>query len=551
MLLMTSPVEYRFRNLPADGVMAGPPFLQLPEEEWPKDVTAGTKPQEDVMERRTVKVCAAAAIKVEEAIDPTRFSTWRRLVRVTAWIQRLAEKIRLRRHDQHGREGPLDTDELQKAETFWVKNAQEDLTRRFLKGDFKTLSPFIDDEKVIRVGGRIDKAIVSYETKHPALLPSNHWISLLLIRHAHQYGHNGAATTTAKVRRKYWVLKAHKISKRIKSQCAFCHEMAKRCETQVMADLPQIRLAPFNSPFYYTSCDYFGPINVKIGRNKTSKHYGVIFTCLNTRAVHLELAVDCSTMEFIQVLRRFFSIRGYPAVILSDNGTQMVGAARELREMTQGLDAKTLKEFCEEKGIKWIFTTPAAPHQNGCAEALVKTCKSALKKAIGEQTLTPFELYTCLLEVGNLVNQRPIGRVPNDPDDGAYLCPNDMLLGRATSEVPQGPFKDTGNPRHRVEFVQRIVDSFWKRWNRDVLPTLLPTKKWNVHHIKYTVPGDKRGAQILPKQRIMDESSKRTYVSTGNTPHKPKEKRAKRTSTGASRRKLDTWENSLLKVFPA
>jgi len=428
-----------------------------------------------------VKVCAAAAIKVEEAIDPTRFSTWRRLVRVTAWIQRLAEKIRLRRNDQHGREGPLDTDELQKAETFWVKNAQEDLTRRFVKGDFKTLSPFIDDEKVIRVGGRIDKAIVSYETKHPALLPSNHWISLLLIRHAHQYGHNGAATTTAKVRRKYWVLKAHKISKRIKSQCAFCHEMAKRCETQVMADLPQIRLAPFNPPFYYTSCDYFGPINVKIGRNKTSKHYGVIFTCLNTRAVHLELAVDCSTMEFIQVLRRFFSIRGYPAVIMSDNGTQMVGAARELREMTQGLDAKTLKEFCAEKGIKWIFTTPAAPHQNGCAEALVKTCKSALKKAIGEQTLTPFELYTCLLEVGNLVNQRPIGRVPNDPDDGAYLCPNDMLLGRATSEVPQGLFKDTANPRHRVEFVQRIVDSFWKRWNRDVLPTLLPTKKWNVH----------------------------------------------------------------------
>ena len=80
------------------------------------------------------------------------------------------------------------------------------------------------------------------------------------------------------------------------------------------------------------------------------------------------------------------------------------------------------------------------------------------------------------------MNQRPIGRIPNDPDDGAYLCPNDMLLGRATSEVPQGPFKDTRNPRKRVEFVQKLVDSFWKRWTRDVFPTLVPRKKWHVEN---------------------------------------------------------------------
>ena len=131
------------------------------------------------------------------------------------------------------------------------------------------------------------------------------------------------------------------------------------------------------------------------------------------------------------------------------------------------------------KGIHWIFTTPAAPYQNGCAEALVKTCKRALKKAIGEQVLTPFELYTCLLEVGNLVKQRSIGRVPNDPDDSKYLCLNDMLLGCATSEVPQGPFNDMKNPRHRVEFVQKIVDSFWQRSSRDVLPALVTRKAWH------------------------------------------------------------------------
>ena len=239
--------------------------------------------------------------------------------------------------------------------------------------------------------------------------------------------------------------------------------MQAKAEPQIMAELPECRMAPCTRPFYCTSCDYFGPYHVKVGRNKTTKYYGVIFTFLNTIAVHLELAVDCSTMEFIQVLRRFFSVRGQPSLVISDNGTQFVGAERELKEMISGWDTEKQREFSAEKGVQWRFTTPASPHQNRYAEALVKSCKVALKKAVGEQMLTPFELYTCLLEVANLVNEHPIGGIPNDPDDGSYVCPNDMLLGRATSHVPQGPFKETSNPRQRVEFVQKIVDSFWKR----------------------------------------------------------------------------------------
>ena len=96
------------------------------------------------------------------------------------------------------------------------------------------------------------------------------------------------------------------------------------------------------------------------------KHYGVIFTCLNTRAVHVEMAVDCFTMDFLQVLRRFFAIRGYPKRIISDNGTQLVGAVAELRKMIKGWDVT-------KRGIEWNFITPGAPHQNGCAEFLVKS----------------------------------------------------------------------------------------------------------------------------------------------------------------------------------
>ena len=154
----------------------------------------------------------------------------------------------------------------------------------------------------------MDKVIVSYETRHPALLPNDHRISLLITRHMHQHGHTGVATTTAKIRRKYWILQGNKISKSVKFKCVFCRELAHKAEEQQMANLPSLRLTPQTPPFYYTACDYFGPYNVRIGRNKTTKHYGVIFTCLNTRAVHLELATDCATMEFSQVLRRFFCI---------------------------------------------------------------------------------------------------------------------------------------------------------------------------------------------------------------------------------------------------
>lgn len=469
----------------------GPEFLSLPEEDWPEDHSISDRELEeqekDEVQKESRKVLAVnVAATAKEVICCNEFSSWRKLLRVTAYVQRfisnLKAKLRERTEGCHSvttRDVSLSPQELNEAETLWIKEAQRDLVSRQAKGEFVQLSPFIDQYGVLRVGGRVDKALVSYDTRHPTLLPHKHWISLLITRQMHQFGHPGVAATAAKTRTRYWILKVHDLAKTVKFRCVTCREIEHRAESQLMADLPRERLAPYSPPFYNASCDYFGPYAVKVGRNKTTKHYGVIFTCLNTRAVHLELAVDCSTMEYMQVLRRFFAIRGQPAYMLSDNGTQLVGAERELREMVEGWDVEQLKEFCAEKGLEWKFSTPAAPHQNGCTEALVKSCKFALKKAIGDHVLTPFELYTALLEVANLVNQRPIGRIPNDPNDGSYICPNDMLLGRASSAIPQGPFKDTNNPRHRMEFVQKIVDSFWRRWTRDVFPLLVPRKKWN------------------------------------------------------------------------
>lgn len=457
----------------------GPNFLSLPEDKWP---LSKSEPDQvsDLEKRKVQKVILVATAQV---LDCSRISDWRKLVRVTAYVFRFLKNLKAKcsKHGEVKRTGnSLTSAELEESETYWIREAQKNVVDRFENGDYKSLSPFIRDG-IIRVGGRLKADFMSYETTHPVLLPQKHQVSLLITRHYHSMGHSGVACTAAKVRKKYWIIGVQRLAKSIKYKCVTCRKMDHKVETQRMANLPKERMAPYTPPFYYTSCDYFGPMTVKVGRNKTTKHYGVVFTCLNTRAVHLDLAVDCSSMEFLQVLRRFFAMRGQPAYILSDNGSQFVGAQKELQLMLKGWNQQELQEFCAGRGTEWKFTTPAAPHQNGCAESLVKSCKIALKRAIGDQVLTPMELYTCLQDIGNLVNQRPIGRVPTDPDDGHYLCPNDMLLGRASREVPQGPFRETRNPKHRVEFVQKIVNSFWQRWTRDVLPLLVPRRKWDAN----------------------------------------------------------------------
>ncbi|XP_022798305.1 uncharacterized protein LOC111336463 [Stylophora pistillata] len=234
-----------------------PEFLKLPEERWPFQ-TATLHREEDMERRHVNSVRAASPADVGNVINVENFSSWRELIRVTTWIRRLAEKIHFRKNATSGREGPLMPEELRKAEMSWIRNAQKDLKSRMRNGEFKTLSPYVDDKGIIRVGGRVDKALVSYEEKHPVLLPNEHRISLLITRHMHNHGHPGVATTTGKVRRKYWMLKANKLSKTVKFKCVTCREMAHKAETQLMADLPALRSAPQTPPFYYSSCDYFG-----------------------------------------------------------------------------------------------------------------------------------------------------------------------------------------------------------------------------------------------------------------------------------------------------
>ena len=193
----------------------------------------------------------------------------------------------------------------------------------------------------------------------------------------------------------------------------------------------------------------------------------MVLNWLVTRAVYVDVACSYNTNSFLQVLRRYVSLRGYPLKLISDNGSQLVGASRELEGMVRNLDWDTLKSYGAESGMSWGFTSADAPWQNGCSEDLIRSCKKSITHAICLNVLSYSEIQTVLFEVANILNEWPIGRHPTDPSDGAYLCPNNILLGRETTRILSGPSKEYKSNCQRFELIQSIANTFWKKMTKE------------------------------------------------------------------------------------
>jgi hypothetical protein len=176
--------------------------------------------------------------------------------------------------------------------------------------------------------------------------------------------------------------------------------------------------------------DYFGPIEVTIFR-RVVKRWGVIFTCLNCRCVHLEMAYSLDTSSFICCLDRFMNRRGVPATLHSDNGTNFVGAQRQLAECLDNLNQSAIISHLNRKMTKWYFNPPAAPHFGGVWERMVRAAKEALVAVLGKQRLTDELLITTLTHIENVLNSRKLTPPSEDPADPEALTPNHLLLGRA------------------------------------------------------------------------------------------------------------------------
>ena len=259
--------------------------------------------------------------------------------------------------------------EISKAETFWIKQAQA-FPGEENEGSLTRLNPKNDGDGLLRMDGRLRFADeLPYSTRHPILLPKDHPVTRLIVVDAHKrLGHGaGVEQVLTELRSCFCIVKGRRLVRSVTEACAECQ----RRFTKKMGN--QMRLQSSLKAFEQVGIDYGGPFLTKQGRGRTrAKRYLCLFTCPTTRAVHLEMSYSLDTDSFINAFTRMTSRRGTPTYVSSDNGTNFVGAERELRELVEALDTdRIMQETSKYHPIDWKFNPPSAPHFGGVFEALI------------------------------------------------------------------------------------------------------------------------------------------------------------------------------------
>ena len=479
--------------------LSGPPFLW--EQELPnrnKDVNLDISP--DDPEVKKVQVFATRTHSERMATISERleyFSDWHRAKRAVAACMKLIASL------QHSSKEPLHSvkktskdkqttiyqsplvDEMQKAQAV-LKSVREEafseeikilkslgasnhdtsreFTRRRNSSMKKTsslyrLDPFIDDDDVLQVGGRIRNASTSYDVKHPVIPPSKGQVTTLLVRHHRErMSHQGRGITLNDLRSHgYWI---------------------------IGANLPEDRLEPA-PPFTHCGVDYFSPFVIKEGR-KELKRYGVLFTCLASRAIHLQVSASLETDSFINALRRFINRRGPIRTIKCDQGSNLVGAKNELERAMSSVDQSRVRHFLLERKcdlIEFQLNVPSASHMGGVWERQIRTARNVLSVLLDQcgNQLNDESLQTFMTEVEAVVNSRPltVGNLTS-PDALEPITPNHLLTRKSKVVLPPpGEFQRADlYLRKRWRRVQHLANEFWVRWKGEFLHTLQLRQKW-------------------------------------------------------------------------
>ncbi|XP_029171359.1 uncharacterized protein LOC114940775, partial [Nylanderia fulva] len=450
---------------------------------------------EDLPERR-VRAHAAAVAELEpESELLLRYSSLTRLLRITAWCRRWWLIHRQLCHTQ-SQSNVISADDLTEARLSWVRLIQagkfKEEIRRLRNGTplpsrsaLLKLNPFLDSEGLLRVGGRLSNADLPYDATHPLILPSESTFTNLVVDDHHQRTlHSGTQLTLCSLRQEYWVPRGRSLVKRRISRCVRCIRWRAAIPQPLMGDLPEPRVKP-SRPFLHTGIDYAGPVWMRTSKgrgHKATKGFIVVFVCLASRIVYLDVASDYSADAFIAALCRLISRRGVCISLYSDCGTNFVGADRQLGALfsAASADGRRIAAFTAQEKIRWHFNPPAAPNFGGLWEAAVKSMKHHLRRVIGDAHLTYEEMATLLSQIEACLNSRPLQPLSDDPEDVAALTPGHFLIGSALSAVPEPSLERKPSARLSCwQLLQQMRDHFWSRWSSEYLHTLAHWPKWS------------------------------------------------------------------------
>lgn len=441
-----------------------------------------------------------------------------KLLRITARILR----IRSPEYRSASRLLPI---ELDRAQAVYVGHVQqqnfcEELHRLRHEGEVSSsselhqLNPFVDDEGLLRVGGRLQQSGLSYDVRHPILMPRNSILTSYLLIHDHiTHHHCGPQMLLTVSRRRFWIIRGASAAKKVYRQCVTCVRAKPLATYQQMGQLPPDRVQP-NPPFAITGVDYAGPVSI-VGRRtrgaKQSKGYIALFVCFSTKAVHMEAVSELTTASFLAAFTRFYSRYGLPAKMYSDNATTFRAASKHLREMYDHLNSSMrndeVTDFMTNKGVEWSFIPARSPHHGGLWESAIKVAKQHLAKITVSYIFTFEELSTLIAEVAATMNSRPITPISNSPADYQPLTPAHLLIGRALTMVPEiNQLERRISSMSRWEFVQRLSQDFRARWQKEYVLALQRMTKWQRSSKNIPV-----GAFVL----LVDENARPRQWPTG------------------------------------
>ncbi|KAI5735483.1 hypothetical protein M8J77_018916 [Diaphorina citri] len=453
----------------------GPSYLLEEVSSWPiskLENSNGPLPEEKRVALLTAQPPRPFLLQLAE-----RFSSWKKLVNTLVFVFRFIKKLPRRIGIE-----VADVEFVEKR--LWLAIQKS----HFHKLDaFQKLTPFKDEEGLVRVGGRLHNASLNYGQKHPLLLPKNEHVVHLLITHVHQSNlHTGPSLLLSILRQKYWILAARPLVRKLVQSCTRCFRFDPKSNTPLMGDLPKFRVQEVK-PFTNTGVDFAGPFSITLSKHRgvrTQKAYLCLFICLATKALHLELVSDLSKEAFVNALKRFLARRGPVSCMYSDNGTNFIATKNMLDELYKFLNSPEFtqtygKEMVDNR-ISWKTLPPAAPHMAGIWERAVRSVKTHLYKVIGCQILTFEELTTVLTQIEALLNSRPLCVLSNDPNDLEPLTPAHFLKMTPLHHLPSVQLEEDRLTRlSRFQLLDQMVQSFWKRWSLEYLNSLQEKSKWN------------------------------------------------------------------------
>lgn len=534
-----NPADHATRSVPAAHLknttwFSGPAFISQPKQTPLKaDVFELVDPEEDKEIRPQVTVLASVAQDGRLGSQRfERFSSWKTLNRAISGLRHIACHFKeTSKHSTgnykgwHRCEKSHTVEELSRSKKIVIRAVQEETyaeeiqcirTQTDIPKDspLKMLDPFLDEDDLLRVGGRIQHAQLGYEEKRPLIIPGRHHVASLLVQHYHvESQHQGRHITEGAVRSAgYWIVGAKRCVSSLIIKRITCRKLRGTHEIQKMADLPPDRVS-MEPPFTHVGVDVFGPWTISARRTRggiaESKRWAVLFTCLSVRAIHLEVIESMESSSFINALRRFLAVRGPVKQFCSDRGTNFIGACKELG-FPSNMDMEAVTRYLSEKGCTRTFNPPHSSHMGGAWERMISVTRKILDSMLLQSSssrLTHEVLTTFMAEVMAIVNNRPLVPVSTDAEDPFILTPATLLTQKCGPlSSTSGEFDSKDLFKCQWRYVQSLASTFWDQWRKQYLSTLQSRTKWIS-----SKPNITPGSVVL----MRDEQSKRNEWPLG------------------------------------